>query len=185
MSIVSQQARNKNGELILPWLSYFQGLPVKFLADPPLIPLAPKPESYKYVDFPCLFSTKFITFSWQIQVYSLPQNDLASLASKMLVFQTLVFAKNTGTEGYRRGFIQECRLPLFSPEALAVSLRKRICCLPLVNFQSPDNVGQFCPVWFFYREESPNSSCIHSWKFLSYGYFYAHLPHFTHEKTGT
>lgn len=93
-----------------------------------------------------------------MQVYSLAQNDIASLASKMLVSQTLVFAKSPGAGGYRRGLMQECRLPLFSLEALAASLRKRICCLPLVNFQSPDNLGQFCPVLHFFFVESSHQT---------------------------
>lgn len=52
--------------------------------------------------------------------HSLPQTELASLAAKLLVFQTLVLAKSTGTGGH----MQECcRCPLFLPAALAVFLR--------------------------------------------------------------
>lgn len=114
--------------------------------------------------------------------HSLPQTELASLAAKLLVFQTLVLAKSTGTGGH----MQECcRCPLFLPAALAVAKSKyfSICYLPLVNFQSPTSLGQFCPVLYllFCEEESSNSSCSQSWKSLSCGYLYAH-PHFTHEK---
>lgn len=52
--------------------------------------------------------------------HSPSQTELASLAAKLLVFQTLVLAKSTRTGGH----MQECcRCPLFLPEALAVFLR--------------------------------------------------------------